>query len=230
MWYKHLAQVATTAGLTVTQLQTKCEDAGSYSAFKKDAATIIRTRDINEIKEQAQSQSTLQRYLQLLDPSLTMHPNRMQPYLSGPRSQRSMMQLKFRSSTAPVRHREAVTRQRESSQCPCCQHADETCQHVVVECPQYVQLRRQLGQKIKHAAGMTKLQQFCSLSSAQKFAALIGDCFDWGDSTEVVKVAVGDFLVDVMEARQLAIRGLTAAIQPDAQAGSSAGPHGQQHA
>ena len=61
--------------------------------------------------------------------------------------------MQFRSSTAAVAHRKELTSragrqvERESSQCPCCTHTDETCQHVVLECPEYHNRREQL----KHA-------------------------------------------------------------------------------
>ena len=99
----------------------------------------------------------------------------------------------------------------------------------VVDCPHYAQLRRQLQRKISELIGAEKLGKFLALDSAQQYAALIGDRFEWGEQSENVDEVVKVFLVDVMEARQLAIRGQSAAGQPASQAGGSAGPHGQEH-
>jgi hypothetical protein len=223
--------VGTSADLTMETLEAACQAARSYTDFKKQMAKKIRTRDLKAAQTQASTQPTLARYLQLLDSSITLHPNSMQPYLSGPKTKGSSLKLQFRSSTAQVRHREVLTRRHDvtSSQCPCCQHQDETCQHVVVDCPHYAQLRRQLQRKISELIGAETLGKFLALNSAQQYAALIGDRFEWGEQSENVDEVVKVFLVDVMEARQLAIRGQSAAGQPASQAGGSAGPHGQEH-
>jgi hypothetical protein len=231
MWTKKVQQVAASADLTMETLEAACQAARSYTDFKKQMAKKIRTRDLKAAQTQASTQPTLARYLQLLDSSITLHPNSMQPYLSGPKTKGSSLKLQFRSSTAQVRHREVLTRRHDvtSSQCPCCQHQDETCQHVVVDCPHYAQLRRQLQRKISELIGAETLGKFLALNSAQQYAALIGDRFEWGEQSENVDEVVKVFLVDVMEARQLAIRGQSAAGQPASQAGGSAGPHGQEH-
>lgn len=228
MWSKHVERVAASAGM---DLPAACEAASSYKRFKKQVATSIRTRDFSEAQQQASKQSTLERYLQLLNPSVTIYPNTIQPYLCGPKNRGSSLKLQFRSSTAQVNHREAIIRRHSvaSNSCPCCQHGDETCQHVVMDCPRFEQLRRRFEHKLGQLVGGPKMGQFSALSRSDKYAALVGDRFEWGEQRVGVDSAVKLFLVDLMEARSLAIRGHSAADQSDNQAVGGAGPHGQEH-
>lgn len=98
-----------------------------------------------------------------------------------------------------------------------------------MDCPRFEQLRRRFEHKLGQLVGGPKMGQFSALSRSDKYAALVGDRFEWGEQRVGVDSAVKLFLVDLMEARSLAIRGHSAADQSDNQAVGGAGPHGQEH-
>ena len=224
MWDAHTEEVAKSVGME--ELAVACADADGYGAYKKQVSMAVRKRDMQVAQADALHQSTLARYLPMLGPDATAVPNTMQPYLAGigPTVKTRLKLLQFRSGTAAVAHRkELVTRhsrrhQAASSQCPCCGHADETHQHVVLHCPHHAAVRAQLHESLMSAVGEEKVRCWESLDDERRYQALLSD-FYWGaDAACVVDEIVQEYLYSLWDARQLVIRGQSAS--------DGAGSHG----
>ena len=224
MWDKVVNGVATSVGMS--DLADACDAAASYASFKQQASMAVRVRDMVLVRKDAEAQSTLTRYLPMLGPEVAAVPNMLQPYLIGiGPNLPARLKMQFRSSTAAVAHRKELTSragrqvERESSQCPCCTHTDETCQHVVLECPEYHNRREQLKHAMVEVVGSEVVAEWEQMPSEQQYQTLLSDHF-WGGKEEstAIDLIVKDYLVEIWEARQLVIRGQAAV--------AGAGPHG----
>ena len=224
MWSKVIDEVATSVGMP--DLAGACDAAASYSSFKRQASMAVRVRDMALVRRDAEAQTTLARYLPMLGPAVAAVPNTLQAYLQGVGPcLHSRLKMQFRSGTAAVAHRKELTTRSsrrvdtESSQCPCCTHTDETCQHVVLECPHYTHRREQLKHELAGVVGSERVTVWEELADEQQYQTLLSDHF-WGGNEETTAVdsIVKAYLADIWDARQLVIRGQTA--------DAGAGPHG----
>ena len=226
MWDKHVQEVAASVG--ISDLPAACDAAnGSYASFKKSASTAVRERDMQVVHSAASQQTTLARYLPMLGPDVTKFPNTLQPYLEGAATAHTRLKLQFRSSTAAVAHRKELTtrnsrrQQHVSHQCPVCTHTDETCVHLLLDCPYYEELRVQLKDLLSELVGGERVAEWEALSAQERYQTLLSDHF-WGqDLCGEVDKLVQQHLWNCWGARMAGIELGDAALD-------GAGPNGQQ--
>ena len=199
MHSKHVHSVSRKVG--VDPAKAAADEQVTYAMFKRTAAKAVRQYDLKRVH--ASTQSTVQKYLSMLDPEATQNgaqfPNKQQQYLETPMYHGTRTKLLFRAGFAPVAHM-AGKKRNGSSRCPFCECADETAAHFALQCNQFTAEREDMLTTLAEMVGPSKFAEWQTLPLQEQLAMLLGDRF-WGDKAVSVDGIVQMYLSSIVRAR-----------------------------